>query len=150
MRNSVSFEATSFIPSSLASLLLSFSWIPASLSVASYSSSDSFRSSSISSINELVTYEDLGFSPRGKAIDDINSGFFEFSGGLPVNTDGGLKCFGHPIGATGLRMIYEVYKQLQGKAGARQLKKVRRGLTHNIGGAPGAFISAVSVFGLEE
>jgi acetyl-CoA C-acetyltransferase len=98
-------------------------------------------------INELVTYEDLGFSPRGKAMDDVNAGFFELTGGLPVNTDGGLKCFGHPIGATGLRMIYEVYKQLQGKADARQVKDVELGLTHNIGGTPGSFTSAVSVFG---
>jgi len=101
-------------------------------------------------INELISYEDLGFSPRGKAIDDINSGFFELDGGLPVNTDGGLKCFGHPIGATGLRMVYEIYKQLQGKAEARQLKKVKLGLAHNIGGWPGAFTAAVAIFGREE
>jgi len=102
------------------------------------------------SINELVTYEDLGFSPRGKAIDDVNAGFFELEGGLPVNTDGGLKCFGHPVGASGLRMIYEVYKQLQGKAGPRQIKNLKLGLTHNIGGWPGAFTSAVAIFGREE
>lgn len=102
------------------------------------------------SINELITYEDLGFSPRGKAIDDINAGFFELDGGLPVNTDGGLKCFGHPVAASGLRMIYEVYKQLQGKAEARQLKQVKLGLTHNIGGWPGAFTSAVAIFGRRE
>jgi len=102
------------------------------------------------SINELISYEDLGFSPRGKAIDDINAGFFESDGGLPVNTDGGLKCFGHPIGASGLRMIYEVYKQLQGKADARQLKEVKLGLTHNLGGWPGAFTSAIAIFGKQE
>lgn len=102
------------------------------------------------SINELITYEDLGFSPRGKAIDDIDAGFFGLDGGLPVNTDGGLKCFGHPIGATGLRMIYEVYEQLQGKASDRQLKKVKLGLTHNLGGTPGAMTSAVSIFGKKE
>ncbi|MDP2859607.1 MAG: acetyl-CoA acetyltransferase [Bacillota bacterium] len=101
-------------------------------------------------INELVTYEDLGFSPRGKAIDDVSSGFFELDGGLPVNTDGGLKSFGHPIGATGIRMIYEVYKQLQGKAGPRQLSKVKLGLTHNIGGTPGSFTSAVAIFGRDK
>ena len=100
-------------------------------------------------INELVTMEDLGFSPRGKAKDDVNSGFFELSGGLPVNTDGGLKCFGHPMGASGLRMIYEVYKQLQGKGGPRQLKKVELGLTHNLGGSPGACTSAVAILGRE-
>lgn len=98
-------------------------------------------------INELISYEDLGFSSVGKAKDDIDAGFFERSGGLPVNTDGGLKCFGHPTGATGLRMIYEIYKQMQGKAGARQMKKVNIGLTHNIGGWPGAFTAAVAIFG---
>ena len=80
-------------------------------------------------------------------MDDINSSFFELDGELPVNTVGGLKCFGHPIGASGLRMIYEVYKQLQGKAGPRQVKNVELGLTHNIGGWPGAFTSAITVLG---
>jgi len=101
-------------------------------------------------INELVTYEDLGFSARGKALEDINSGFFELDGGLPVNTDGGLLCFGHPIGASGLRMIYEVYKQLQGKAGERQVDRVNLGLTHNIGGWPGAMTSGITILGRRE
>ncbi len=98
-------------------------------------------------INELISYEDLGFSLAGRAKDDIDSGFYERAGGLPINTDGGLKCFGHPTGATGLRMIYEIYKQMQGKAGSRQIKKVNLGLTHNIGGWPGAFTAAVAIFG---
>jgi len=98
-------------------------------------------------INELVTYEDLGFSPRGKSIEDIDSGFFELTGGLPANTDGGLKSFGHPIGASGLRMVYEIYYQLQGKAGPRQIENAKLGLIHNIGGWPGAFTSAVAIFG---
>ena len=98
-------------------------------------------------INELISYEDLGFSPAGRAKEDIEKGFFERSGPLPVNTDGGLKCFGHPTGATGLRMIYEVYKQMQEKAGARQIKNVSIGLTHNIGGWPGAFTCTVAIFG---
>ncbi len=101
-------------------------------------------------ITELLIYEDLGFSPRGRAKEDIDSGFFELDGGLPVNTDGGLKCFGHPVGASGLRMIYEVYKQLQGKAGARQVKKANIGLTHNLGGWPGHFTCAVAIFGRRE
>lgn len=71
----------------------------------------------------MIVYEDLGFSPRGKAKDDIEAGTFTLTGELPVNTDGGLKCFGHPLGASGLRMMYEVYKQLQNKAGPRQVKK---------------------------
>ncbi len=98
-------------------------------------------------ITELVIMEDLGFSPRGKVIEDVNSGFFELDGGLAVNPDGGLKCFGHPIGASGLRMIYEVYKQLQGKAGPRQLKKIDIGVTHNLGGYPAIAVVSVAVFG---
>ncbi len=99
-------------------------------------------------ITELVIYEDLGFSPRGKAREDVEAGSFTLrEGDLPINPDGGLKCFGHPIGASGLRMIYEVYKQLQGKAGDRQLKKADIGLTHNLGGMPGSFTCSVAVFG---
>ena len=66
-------------------------------------------------ITELITMEDLGFSEKGKAKYDVEAGTFTLDGELPVNTDGGLKSFGHPIGASGLRMVYEVYKQLQGK-----------------------------------
>ena len=100
-------------------------------------------------ITELLVMEDLGFSQRGRAKEDVDSGFFALSGGLPVNTDGGLKCFGHPIGASGLRMIYEVYKQLQGKAQLpeRQLKDPQIGLTHNLGGLPGEFACAVTILG---
>lgn len=98
-------------------------------------------------ITELIIYEDLCFSPRGRAKEDVDAGFFTLEGGLPVNTDGGLKCFGHPVGASGLRMIYEVYKQLQGKAGPRQLKDPKIGLTHNLGGMPGDFSCAVAIFG---
>ena len=87
-------------------------------------------------ITELIIYEDLGFSPRGKAGEDVKAGTFELGGELPVNTDGGLKCFGHPFGASGLRMVYEVYKQLQGKAEKRQVKDARIGLTNNIAGTP--------------
>jgi acetyl-CoA C-acetyltransferase len=99
------------------------------------------------SITELITYEDMGWSPRGKAKEDIESGFFTLEGGLAVNPDGGLKSFGHPIGASGIRMLYEVYKQLQGKAGPRQLKKADIGLTHNLGGRPGSFSCGVSIWG---
>ena len=101
------------------------------------------------SITELAIYEDFGFSPRGKAKDDIDSGFFELEGGLPVNTDGGLKCFGHPVGASGLRMTYEIYKQLQEKTdlSERQIKNAHRGLSHTFGGPPQ--LSAVAIFGNE-
>ncbi len=98
-------------------------------------------------ITELIIMEDLEFSPRGKAPEDVAAGTFSLEGELPVNTDGGLKCFGHPIGASGLRMIYEVYKQLQGKAEQRQLKKADIGLTHNLGGRPGSFTCAIAIIG---
>ena len=100
--------------------------------------------------HELILYEDLGFTPRGRAKDDIEAGAFKLTGELPVNTDGGLKCFGHPLGATGLRMMYEVYKQLQGKAGPRQLKNPRLGLTHNLGGNAGMGIASCVVLGNEK
>lgn len=100
--------------------------------------------------HEMIIYEDLGFSPRGKAREDIDAGTFTLKGALPVNTDGGLKCFGHPLGASGLRMMYEVYKQLQGKAGPRQVKNPRLGLTHNMGGTPGAGIGCCVVVGNEK
>ncbi len=99
------------------------------------------------SITEAVTMEDLRFSPRGKMKEDIESGFFDLEGPLAVQPDGGLKCFGHPIGATGLRMIYEMYKQLQGKADKRQLKNPKLGLTHNLGGQPPHCTIFVGVFG---
>ena len=97
--------------------------------------------------HELILYEDLGFSPRGKAGEDIEAGTFALTGGLPVNTDGGLKCFGHPLGASGLRMMYEIYKQLQGNAGPRQMKNPRIGLSHNLGGNAGIRIASCVVLG---
>ncbi len=100
------------------------------------------------SITEAITMEDLEFSPRGKVKEDIESGFFELTGGLPVQPDGGLKSFGHPIGASGLRMMYEMYKQLQGKAGPRQIKDPKFGLTHNLGGVPSVNIASVMIVGL--
>jgi acetyl-CoA C-acetyltransferase len=89
-------------------------------------------------ITEMLIYEDFGFSARGKAKEDIDAGFFELNGGLPINVDGGLKCFGHPVGASGLRMTYEIYKQLQYKVDnpKRQVKDVSRGLSHTFGGGP--------------
>jgi acetyl-CoA C-acetyltransferase len=102
------------------------------------------------SITEAVTMEDLKFSPRGKVLRDIEDGFFDLDGGLPVQPDGGLKCFGHPIGASGLRMIYEMYKQLQGKAGERQVKDPKLGLTHNLGGTPDGCAIYVGIVGLPD
>jgi acetyl-CoA C-acetyltransferase len=100
------------------------------------------------SITEAVTMEDLQFSERGKVREDIEAGFFQLTGGLPVQPDGGLKSFGHPVGASGLRMVYEMYKQLQGKADKRQLKDPKFGLTHNLGGVPSVNVASVIIVGL--
>ena len=96
---------------------------------------------------ELVLMEDLGFSRRGNAWRDTLEGRFELGGDQPVNPDGGLKSFGHPIGASGLRMMYEMWLQFRGEAGKRQVPSPRLGLTHNLGGAPGRCVSFVSVVG---
>ncbi|MGD9032460.1 MAG: acetyl-CoA acetyltransferase [Desulfobacteraceae bacterium] len=101
------------------------------------------------SITELVTYEDLQISPQGKAKEDVDEGFFELDGKIPCQSDGGLKSFGHPIGASGIRMVYEVYKQLQGKCGERQIKNPRLGLTHNLGGFPANCVIGISIWGNE-
>ena len=99
------------------------------------------------SITELVTYEDLHISERGRAVHDVLDGFYDATGGIPCQIDGGLKCFGHPIGASGLRMLYEMYLQLLGRAGERQLADPRFGLTHNLGGFPFANICSVAIVG---
>ncbi|MHA1832832.1 MAG: thiolase C-terminal domain-containing protein, partial [Candidatus Baldrarchaeia archaeon] len=99
-------------------------------------------------ITEAVTMEDLKFSPRGKVKDDIDSGRFELDGEQPTQTSGGLKSFGHPIAASGLRMMYEIYKQLQGRADKRQIKNPVLGLTHNLGGVPFRSIASVCIAGL--
>ncbi|MFC1986819.1 acetyl-CoA acetyltransferase [Chloroflexota bacterium] len=109
------------------------------------------------SITEAITMEDLGFSPKGRVRDDIENGRFDFDGAQPIQPDGGLKCFGHPVGASGLRMIYEMYKQLQGRAdemlpsgvkGSRQIKNPKLGLTHNLGGTPDGCAIFVGIVGL--
>jgi acetyl-CoA C-acetyltransferase len=99
------------------------------------------------SVTELVTMEDLGLSDEGRAIFDILDGRYDKGGRVPCQTDGGLKCFGHPVGASGLRMAYEVYGQLLGRAGDRQLPNVDFGLTHNLGGQPANSVAAVSILG---
>jgi acetyl-CoA C-acetyltransferase len=105
------------------------------------------------SITELVLMEDLGFSEEGRAPHDVLEGRYDREGVLPCQIDGGLKCFGHPIGATGLRMAYEIYLQLLGRAGERQIKGrsgrgPTLGLTHNLGGIPNRNVASVSIFGL--
>jgi acetyl-CoA C-acetyltransferase len=99
------------------------------------------------SVTELVTMEDLQLSPEGTAIRDVLDGFYDAEGKVPCQIDGGLKCFGHPIGASGLRMVYEMYLQLQGRAGQRQLKAPTWGVTHNLGGFPSQNVAAISVIG---
>jgi len=96
---------------------------------------------------ELVLMEDLGFSERGHGWEDVKQGVFDLDGELPVNPDGGLKSFGHPIGASGLRMLFECWQQFRDEAGDRQLADPTLGLTHNLGGQPGACVSFVSVVG---
>ncbi|HDP81318.1 MAG TPA: acetyl-CoA acetyltransferase [Spirochaetes bacterium] len=99
------------------------------------------------SITELVTMEDLFISPEGGAVKDYMDGFYNADGGVPCQIDGGLKCFGHPIGASGLRMIYEMYLQILGRAGERQLKDPKYGLTHNLGGMPYMNVCSISIVG---
>jgi acetyl-CoA C-acetyltransferase len=98
---------------------------------------------------EIVLMEDMGFSQRGNAWKDVLDGIFDLDGELPVNPDGGLKSFGHPVGASGLRMLYECWLQFRGEAGERQLDEPTLGLTHNLGGRPGACVSFVSIVGRE-
>jgi acetyl-CoA C-acetyltransferase len=102
---------------------------------------------------EMVLMEDLGFCERGTAWKEVQAGTFDLHGDLPVNPDGGLKSFGHPVGASGLRMVYEAWLQLRGEApenrriataGSRNLA-----LTHNLGGYPGEMVSFISIVGTE-
>jgi acetyl-CoA C-acetyltransferase len=102
------------------------------------------------SITELVTMEDLYLSKEGEAWKDVLDGFYNSDGQIPCQIDGGLKCFGHPIGASGLRMLYEMYAQLLGRAGPRQLTNPQFGMTHNLGGAPHNNVSSVAIIGLQD
>ncbi|MFH1329338.1 MAG: acetyl-CoA acetyltransferase [Actinomycetota bacterium] len=98
---------------------------------------------------ELVLMEDLGFVARGTAWQEVLAGTFDLHGDLPVNPDGGLKSFGHPIGASGLRMLFECWLQLRGEAPPeRQIQTGKNlGLTHNLGGYPGECVSFVGIVG---
>ena len=102
------------------------------------------------SITEMVTMEDLQLSPEGGAITDVMDGFYDADGQIPCQIDGGLKCFGHPIGASGIRMLYEMYLQLQGRAGERQLPAPSIGMTHNLGGSPMSNVAAVCIIGAQD
>jgi acetyl-CoA C-acetyltransferase len=99
-------------------------------------------------ITELITYEDLLLCPRGESSRFVESGVFTLEGECPVNPDGGLKSFGHPLGASGLRMVYEMWLQFHHKAGGRQIKKpFELGLAHNLGGTLDGYIIAVGIIG---
>jgi acetyl-CoA C-acetyltransferase len=103
------------------------------------------------SITELVTMEDLHISEPGRGWKDVLDGAFDADGEIPCQIDGGLKCFGHPIGASGLRMLYENYLQLLGRAGERQRQAPPVfGLSHNLGGFPYQNVSSVSIIGLAD
>ncbi len=102
------------------------------------------------SIAELIATESLGLCPRGKYKEYFtDTKAYYIGGGLPINISGGLKSFGHPVGASGCREVYEIYKQMQGKAEdpSRQIKNIRLGLAHNQGGHPGRFVCGTIILG---
>jgi acetyl-CoA C-acetyltransferase len=102
------------------------------------------------SITELATMEDLWISPEGGAPEDILGGFYDLDGQIPCQPDGGLKCFGHPIGASGIRMIFEMYNQLLGRwPDDRAVKDPKFGLTHNLGGVPNNNVCSIAIFGVD-
>jgi acetyl-CoA C-acetyltransferase len=99
-------------------------------------------------IHELITYQDLGLCKPGEAADLLREGIVSIDGEFPVNPDGGLKCFGHPIGATGVRMVVELTRQVLGRAEGYQVKNAKAGFAHNLGGP---FTTAmVSIVGTPE
>ncbi len=91
------------------------------------------------SIAEIIHMEDLGFFPPGQGYKAVEEGLTRLDGSIPINTSGGLKCKGHPVGATGIAQLYEVWVQLRGKAGKRQIPNpdLRVGAAHNLGGTGG-------------
>ena len=101
---------------------------------------------------EMILMEDLGFCEKGTAWQEVLDGSFDIDGEIPVNTDGGLKAFGHPVGASGLRMFYETWLQLRGEAPADRsisLEQSQQALVHNLGGQPGEMVSFVGIVGAE-
>jgi acetyl-CoA C-acetyltransferase len=100
------------------------------------------------SITEMITMEDLGISRNGEAYDDIMEGFYDLNGKIPCQVDGGLKCFGHPIGASGLRMLYAMYEQILDRVPKeRKVRNARIGLTHNLGGTPWMNVTSIVIIG---
>jgi acetyl-CoA C-acetyltransferase len=101
---------------------------------------------------EMILMEDLGFCEKGTAWQEVLDGSFDIDGEMPVNTDGGLKAFGHPVGASGLRMFYETWLQLRSEAPSDRsvsLEKSKQALVHNLGGYPGEMVSFVGIVGSE-
>ncbi|MCK8519862.1 thiolase C-terminal domain-containing protein, partial [Methanoculleus bovis] len=96
-------------------------------------------------IAEICAIEDLGFCKKGEAGKLTEEGVTALGGKLPVNTSGGLKACGHPVGATGIKQVCESVLQLRGEAGKRQIDGAEIGMTHNVGGT-GATV-AVHIFG---
>jgi acetyl-CoA C-acetyltransferase len=97
-------------------------------------------------IAEICAIEDLGFCRKGEAGKMTEEGVTALSGSLPVNTSGGLKACGHPVGATGIKQVFEIVQQLRGEAGKRQIDDAEIGMTHNVGGT-GATV-AVHILGV--
>ena len=91
-------------------------------------------------IAEIVATEDLGFCKKGEGGKLLDEKATEIGGRIPVNTSGGLKAVGHPVGATGIKQAVEVVLQLKGEAGKRQVKDAKIGLTHNVGGSGGTAV----------
>ena len=101
---------------------------------------------------EMILMEDLGFCEKGTAWQEVLDGSFDLDGEMPVNTDGGLKAFGHPVGASGLRMFYETWLQLRSEAPSERsisLGQSKQALVHNLGGYPGEMVSFVGSVGSE-
>jgi acetyl-CoA C-acetyltransferase len=97
-------------------------------------------------IAEICAIEDLGFCRKGEAGKLTEEGVTALHGSLPVNTSGGLKACGHPVGATGIKQVFEIVQQLRGEAGKRQIEGAEIGMTHNVGGT-GATV-AVHILGV--
>jgi acetyl-CoA C-acetyltransferase len=95
-------------------------------------------------ISEIMAVEDLGICKKGEGGKLVESGETQIGGRIPINTSGGLKGKGHPVGATGIAQVVEIVQQLRGEAGKRQVNGAETGLTHNIGGAGGT--AAVHIF----
>ena len=91
-------------------------------------------------IAEIMAIEDLGFVKKGEGGKAVEEGLTKIDGEMPVNTSGGLKARGHPIGATGIAQAYEIVLQLRGKAEKRQVPNAKIGLCHNVGGSGGTAV----------